>query len=221
MTTFILGQSIWGQSERDYHSKLKKPVDWGLVKQAPYSNTLHSAHWYQATNWNEKPIDERIKILVDLRKGQSMMGRYMNPPFSPFPTMANYTDRMFKKKMDAIQTFISDNLREGNNTSSIIQNIAVQFDKSESEAATLVATWISESQILVDAFENKKIFHLSFRIIKMKKFFIRQSNIKKNIKYKYIKRQKFEIQKKICKKFFFLKINILKDYLLIHHTFHP
>ena len=62
------------------------------------------------------------------------------------------------KKMDAIQTFISDNLREGNKTYSIIQNIAVQFDKSESEAATLVATWISESQILVDAFENKKIF---------------------------------------------------------------
>ena len=81
----------------------KKNVDWGLVKQAPYSNTLHSAHWYQATNWNEKPLDERIKILVDLRKGQSMMGRYVNPPFSPFPTMANYTDRMFKKKMDAIQ----------------------------------------------------------------------------------------------------------------------
>lgn len=102
MTTFNLGDSIWSQQERDYHAKLKKPVDWGLVKQAPYSNTLHSANWYQATNWNEKPLDERIKILVDLRKGQSMMGRYKNPPFSPFPTMANYTDRMFKKKMDAI-----------------------------------------------------------------------------------------------------------------------
>ena len=62
------------------------------------------------------------------------------------------------KKMDAIQTFISDNLREGNNTTSIIENIATQFDKSEAEAARLVATWISESQVLVDAFENKKIF---------------------------------------------------------------
>jgi hypothetical protein len=103
MTTFILGQSIWGQSERDYHSKLKKPVDWGLVKQAPYSNTLHTCNWYQPTNWLDKPLGERIRLLVDLRKGQSMMGRYMNPPFSPFPTMANYTDRMFKKRMDAIQ----------------------------------------------------------------------------------------------------------------------
>ena len=62
------------------------------------------------------------------------------------------------KKMDAIQTFISDNLREGNNTTSIIENIATQFDKSEAEATRLVATWISESQVLVDAFENKKIF---------------------------------------------------------------
>jgi hypothetical protein len=103
MTTFTLGQSIWGQSERDYHSKLKKHVDWGLIKQAPYSNTLHSADWYQPTNWNNKPIESRINILVKARVGQSMMGRYMNPPFSPFPTMANYTDRMFKKKMDAIQ----------------------------------------------------------------------------------------------------------------------
>lgn len=103
MTTFILGQSIWGQSERNFHAKLKKPVDWGLVKQAPYSNTLHSAHWYQATNWNVIPLSKRIKILTEARVGQSMMGRYVNPPFSPFPTMANYTDRMFKKKMDAIQ----------------------------------------------------------------------------------------------------------------------
>ena len=103
MTTYILGQSIWGQSERDYHSKLKKNVDWGLVKQAPYDKTLYRGKFYQATNWSAKPLDERIKLLVDLRKGQSMMGRYMNPPFSPFPTMANYTDRMFEKKMDAIQ----------------------------------------------------------------------------------------------------------------------
>ena len=103
MKTFQLGESIWGQRERDYHAKLKKPVDWGLVKQAPYDNVTYTYHSYQATNWNDKPIDERIRLLVDLRKGQSMMGRYVNPPFSPFPTMANYTDRMFKKKMDAIQ----------------------------------------------------------------------------------------------------------------------
>ena len=103
MTTFILGQSIWGQRERDYHAKLKRPVDWGVVHTAPYDKTLYRGKFYQATNWSIKPLDERIKLLVDLRKGQSMMGRYMNPPFSPFPTMANYTDRMFKKKMDAIQ----------------------------------------------------------------------------------------------------------------------
>jgi hypothetical protein len=103
MTTFKLGDSIWGQQERDYHAKPKKHVDWGLVKQAPYSNTLHSAHWYQPTNWNNKPIESRINILVNSRVGQSMMGRYKNPPFAPYPTLANYTDRMFKKKMDAIQ----------------------------------------------------------------------------------------------------------------------
>ena len=92
----------WCSEEREHFTK-KKVVDWGLVKQAPYNNTLYSAHWYQATNWSEKPVDERIKILVKARVGQSMLGRYKNPPFSPFPTMANYTDRMFKKKMDAIQ----------------------------------------------------------------------------------------------------------------------
>ena len=62
------------------------------------------------------------------------------------------------KKMDAIQTFISDSLREGNTTADVIQNISIQFDKEPQEAARLVASWISESDVLVDAFENKKIF---------------------------------------------------------------
>ena len=92
----------WCQAERNYHSQFKKVVDWGLVNTAPYDNTTYTYHGYQATNWSGKPIDERIRLLVDLRKGQSMMGRYKNPPFAPYPTLANYTDRMFKKKMDAI-----------------------------------------------------------------------------------------------------------------------
>ena len=100
---FQLGQSIWAQSERDFHEKLIKPVDWGVVNTAPYDNVTYSAHWYSSSNWNQIPLEKRIKILTEARVGQSMMGRYVNPPFSPFPTMANYTDRMFKKKMDAIQ----------------------------------------------------------------------------------------------------------------------
>ena len=74
-----------------------------MVHKAPYDKTLYRGKFYSATNWNDKPLDDRIKILTDARKGQSMLGRYKNPPFQPFPTMANYTDRMFKKKMDAIQ----------------------------------------------------------------------------------------------------------------------
>ena len=103
MTEFKLGGSIWGTEERAYHARNRRAVDWGVVYTAPYDSTLYRGNFYQATNWSTKPLDERIKLLVDLRKGQSMMGRYMNPPFQPFPTMANYTDRMFKKKMDAIQ----------------------------------------------------------------------------------------------------------------------
>ena len=103
MKIFTLGSSIWSQAERDYHAKSKKPVDWGLVKQAPYDNTLYRGKFYSATNWSTKPLDERINILTDSRKGQSLMGRYKNPPFAPYPTSANYADRMFKQKMDAIQ----------------------------------------------------------------------------------------------------------------------
>lgn len=102
MTTFKLGDSIWGQQERDYHAKLKTHVDWGAVNTAPYDNITYSAHWYSASNWNEKPLDERIKILTEARKGQSMMGRYKNPPYAPYPTIYNYKDRVFKRVMDEI-----------------------------------------------------------------------------------------------------------------------
>ena len=103
MKTFELGGSIWATAERDYHARNRKAVDWGVVYTAPYDSTLYRGKFYQATNWSIKPLDERIRLLVNKRKGQSMMGRYKNPPFQPFPTMANYADRMFKKKMDAIQ----------------------------------------------------------------------------------------------------------------------
>ena len=103
MKTFLLGSSIWATEERNYHAKLKRPVDWSLVKQAPYDNTTYTYYGYQATNWNDKPIDERIKILTGARKGQSLMGRYKNPPYAPYPTKYNYADRIFKQKMDAIQ----------------------------------------------------------------------------------------------------------------------
>ena len=102
MAIFELGGSLWGQEERDYHARNRR-VDWGVVNTAPYDNTTYTGEFYQATNWNDIPLDKRIKVLTAARVGQSMMGRYKNPPFSPFPTMANYTDRMFKKKMDNIQ----------------------------------------------------------------------------------------------------------------------
>jgi len=98
-----LGSSLaWCQEERSYWEKFIK-IDWGVVHPVKYDNTTYSAIWYAPTNWNDKPFNQRIKILVEARVGQSMLGRYKNPPFQPFPTMANYTDRVFKKKMDAIQ----------------------------------------------------------------------------------------------------------------------
>ena len=62
------------------------------------------------------------------------------------------------KKMNAIQTFISDNMQEHKNHQEIIKELELQFDKTHTEAAAFVGAWISESQVLVDAFENKKIF---------------------------------------------------------------
>ena len=92
----------WCSAERKHFTK-NRSVDWGVVRYAPYDNITYTAHWYSASRWSEKPLDERIKILTDARKGQSIMGRYKNPPYAPYPTKYNYADRMFKKKMDAIE----------------------------------------------------------------------------------------------------------------------
>ena len=72
--------------------------------------------------------------------------------FLNYKRVSNY------KKMDALHAFISDNLREGQTTSAIVKEVVLQFSKTEKEAALLVAEWMSEAQVLVDAFENKKIF---------------------------------------------------------------
>lgn len=93
----------WCKAERKYHSQFNKGVDWGVVNTAPYDSTLYRGKFYSATNWLEKPLDKRIKILTDARKGQSMLGKYRNPPFAPYPTIWNYADRVFKRKMDNIQ----------------------------------------------------------------------------------------------------------------------
>tara|TARA_B100000767_G_scaffold264053_1_gene278491 strand:- start:1015 stop:1380 length:366 start_codon:yes stop_codon:yes gene_type:complete len=102
------GSFAWCSAERSYHKKPYIP-DWGLVKQAPYSNTLHKANWYQATNWNEKPIQERITILVNAKKGQTMLGQYRPAPYAPYPTAENYKERVTKRIFDNItgagQTF--------------------------------------------------------------------------------------------------------------------
>ena len=102
MAVFTLGGSIWATEERAYHARNRR-VAWGVVNSAPYDNTTYTYHGYQATNWNDKPIDERIKLLTDARKGQSMLGKYRNPPYAPYPTKYNYADRIFKQKMDAIE----------------------------------------------------------------------------------------------------------------------
>ena len=67
------GSFAWCSDERSYHKKPYKP-DWGLVKQAPYSNTLHTANWYTPSNWNNKPLLERVTILVNARKGKACWG---------------------------------------------------------------------------------------------------------------------------------------------------
>lgn len=95
------GSFAWCSGERSYHKKTHKP-DWGLVKQAPYSNTLHSPNWSQTTNWNNKPLEERVTILVNARKGQSMMGAYRPAPYAPYPTAENYAERVFKRIHDNI-----------------------------------------------------------------------------------------------------------------------
>ena len=98
----VLGGSFaWCSDERSYHKKPYKP-DWGLVKQAPYSNTLHTCNWYQPTNWNNKPLVERITILVNARRGQSMLGQYRPAPYAPYPTAENYAERVFKRIHDNI-----------------------------------------------------------------------------------------------------------------------
>jgi len=98
----VLGGSFaWCSAERSYHKKPYKP-DWGLVKQAPYSNTLHTCNWYQPTNWLDKPLAERVTMLVNARKGQSMLGQYRPAPYAPYPTAENYAERVFKRINDNI-----------------------------------------------------------------------------------------------------------------------
>ena len=45
---------------------------------------------------------ERVTILINARKGQSMMGAYRPAPYKPYPTAENYAERVFKRKYDNI-----------------------------------------------------------------------------------------------------------------------
>jgi|TARA_B110000858_G_scaffold194300_1_gene248431 hypothetical protein len=95
------GSFAWCSTERSYHHKPYKP-DWGLVKQAPYDNTTYSYHSYQASNWINKPLEDRLKLLVAAHKGQSMMGIYRPAPYAPYPTAENYKERVTKRIFDNI-----------------------------------------------------------------------------------------------------------------------
>lgn len=45
---------------------------------------------------------ERVTILVNARKGQSMLGQYRPAPFAPYPTAENYAERVFKRIHDNV-----------------------------------------------------------------------------------------------------------------------
>ena len=91
----------WCSAERKHFTK-NRSVDWGVVNTAPYDNITYTAHWYSASNWSTKPLDERVKILTNARKGQSMMGAYRPAPYAPYPTAENYAERVFKRIHDNI-----------------------------------------------------------------------------------------------------------------------
>jgi len=93
----------WCQAERDYWDRLKKPVNWVVVTSAKYDNKTYAAQWYEATNWNEKSLSEKISVIKARFKNGSMMGRFNPAPFRSFPTAENTKERLFKEKFDLIE----------------------------------------------------------------------------------------------------------------------
>ena len=74
-----------------------------MNNEGKFKSKTYGGEFYQATSWNDKPLDERLRILVDSRKGQSMMGQFRPAPKVNYPTAENDSERRFKRKMDAIE----------------------------------------------------------------------------------------------------------------------
>lgn len=68
----------------------------------PFKSHTIKPDWYEASNWSEKSLDERVRILVEARKGQSMMGQFRPAAKTNYQTAESESERKFKKTSDAI-----------------------------------------------------------------------------------------------------------------------
>tara|TARA_B110000858_G_scaffold137500_1_gene156175 strand:- start:30 stop:329 length:300 start_codon:yes stop_codon:yes gene_type:complete len=73
-----------------------------MNNEGPFKSHTIKPDWYDASNWSEKPLEERVRILTNQRKGQSMMGQFRPAPKVNYPTAENDSERRFKIKSDAI-----------------------------------------------------------------------------------------------------------------------
>ena len=73
-----------------------------MNNEGQFKSKTYGGEFYTASNWNDKPLDERIKILTDARKGQSMMGQFRPAPKVNYPTAENDSERRFRIKSNAI-----------------------------------------------------------------------------------------------------------------------
>ena len=73
-----------------------------MNNEGKFKSKTYGGSFYTASNWNNKPIEERIKLLTESRKGQSMMGQFRPAPKVNYPTAENQSEKNFRKKMDAI-----------------------------------------------------------------------------------------------------------------------
>lgn len=70
--------------------------------EGPFKSHTIKADWYEASNWSQKSLDERVRILTEARKGQSMMGQFRPAPKTKYQTAESEAERKFKKTSEAI-----------------------------------------------------------------------------------------------------------------------
>ena len=73
-----------------------------MNNEGSFKSKTYGGNFYSASNWNNKPIEERVKLLTESRKGQSMMGQFRPAPKVNYPTAENDSERRFRIKSDAI-----------------------------------------------------------------------------------------------------------------------